>query len=350
MKINSVIYLYSEVMPYAIAVMRQLVKEYGATVDCVCWDEIKRTPFVPVNEDGIVFHKRSAFTKDSLTAFIRERKPSVIYVSGRMDKLYLEVISGIKGQFPVATGCDNQWDGSLKQKIGALFANRLYRRYFDYFWVPGPRQYEFARRMGYPHNAIINNLLTGDDALFSAVFEDNLKSKTIKFPHTFFFAGRLVPAKGIDILVKAFLAAKKELTCDWTLSLAGAGDLAPINEPGILVRGFIPTDQLAAETKLQGVFCLPSHREPWGVVIHEFAMAGMPIIASDQVGAADTLVINKYNGIIYPHDNVDALKNAMIGMMKASDAELLQMCRRSHDMSKMQSPLIAASSLASIAR
>src|ERR1700753_1072829 len=88
---KNIIYLYSEVMPYAIAVMRALVSNFNVDVHCIYWDEKKKTPFLPEDENGIIFYKRSAYNKNTLTAFIEEKAPAIIYVSGRMDELYLEM-------------------------------------------------------------------------------------------------------------------------------------------------------------------------------------------------------------------------------------------------------------------
>ena len=107
-------------------------------------------------------------------------------------------------------------------------------------------------------------------------------------------------------------------------------------------------ENLAKESKSFGAFILPSHIEPWGVVVHEFAMAGLPIIASDRVGAADSFVINNYNGFVYNHIDETALIDTIKRLMTMSNEKLMEMGNRSHNLSKMQSPVIAAYSLMSI--
>ncbi len=190
--------------------MRALVKEYGVTVDCVYWDQQKRTPFLPADEEGITFHKRSSFDEASLSAFVDGHHPALIYVVGRMDKLYLKTVRLLRNKTIVVTGSDNQWTGSIKQKISSLFSAVLYRRYFEYFWVPGRRQAEFARRMGYPAAKIIPNLLTADTAVFEEAYAQNCMSKKAAFPHTIVYAGRFAKVKGLDVLVAAFAEAKSE--------------------------------------------------------------------------------------------------------------------------------------------
>jgi glycosyltransferase involved in cell wall biosynthesis len=103
-------------------------------------------------------------------------------------------------------------------------------------------------------------------------------------------------------------------------------------------------DGLAADSKNWGVFCLPSLREPWGVVIHECTCSGLPVICSDSVGAADVLVKNDMNGYVFKSGDQEALKQVILQLMNKSDAELIMMGDRSHELSKMNSPVIAAHS------
>ncbi len=335
-------------MPYAIAVMRALVKEYGVAVDCICWDHNKRTPFVPVDEEGITFHKRSEFDETAIMKFIAARKPGIMYVTGRMDKLYMKAAVRFLPTCAIVTGCDNQWNNTPKQMLAAMLSPWLYKKYFEYFWVPGKRQHEFAEKMGYPERKIIPHLLTADTAVFGGVRDKNLPVKKAKYPHTMVYAGRFAKEKGVDILMEAFTAAIQETGSDWELLLVGAGDMPVATAPFIKVSPFMQGGELAASSKDWGVFCLPSTYEPWGVVIHEFAMAGMPIICSDAVGAADDLVVNNSSGFIFKSGDVGGLKKAIVAAMSKSDTELLAMGERGYELSKVQSPAIAARSLMSI--
>jgi len=332
-------------MPYAIAVMRALVQGYGVSVDCIYWDENKRTPFIPVNESGITFHKRSTFDEVKIKTFIRDRNPSIIYIAGRMDKLYLGAALHFKHSSIIVSGCDNQWTGSLKQRIAALFSRHLYRRYFQYVWVPGKRQHLYAKKMGYADKNIIPNLLTADTAVFGTVYHENKQLKREHYPHTIVYAGRFAKSKGVDILIAAFKEAKKETQNNWQLILVGAGDVPVANEPFIKISGFMQANELASESRYWGVFCLPSRYEPWGVVIHEFAMVGLPIICTDSAGAADELVMNNENGSIFKSGDKNSLKEAILTMMSKGDDELLLMGEKSYELSKKQSMEIAAQSL-----
>ena len=61
---------------------------------------------------------------------------------------------------------------------------------------------------------------------------------------------------------------------------------------------------------LGDVFVLPSLFEPWGLAVNEAMSLGLPIIASDQVGAVPDLV-SPDNGWVFPAGNVPALSRVL---------------------------------------
>ena len=61
----------------------------------------------------------------------------------------------------------------------------------------------------------------------------------------------------------------------------------------------------------------PTFREPWGLVVNEAMNQGLPVIASDAVGAAaGGLVRDGHNGLVVPAGNHEALARA-IGRLAA---------------------------------
>lgn len=349
MKISAnIIYLYSEVMPYTITVMEAMRDEYGVDIHCVYLDINKKSPFVPTDRDKIYFHKRSSFNKDSLVKFINELNPPLIYISGRMDKEYLKATKVFKGKIPIISACDNQWHGSLKNHISQVFGWYIYRRHFDYLWVPGQRQFEFAKRIGYKNGNILMSLYCADTAPFLQAYEK--KKQRQQFPHSIVFVGRFVKLKGLDLLVKAFTEAKQELNNDWQLILVGSGDLGFEVDPkmGIEVKPFMTTQELAAHSVDWGVFCLPSTSENWGAVVHEFSASGMPLISSDIVGSLEAFIVDGYNGYSFRTWDADSLKVAVKKLMQKTDDELWEMGGRSVEISKFITPKKSAASFMSV--
>jgi glycosyltransferase involved in cell wall biosynthesis len=62
---------------------------------------------------------------------------------------------------------------------------------------------------------------------------------------------------------------------------------------------------------LSDIFVLPSHFEPWGLVVNEAMASGLPVIAADCVGCVDDLVEQERTGFIVPAHSPQDLFAAM---------------------------------------
>ena len=126
----------------------------------------------------------------------------------------------------------------------------------------------------------------------------------------------------------------------WELWCAGTGPLADkIKEhPGIKHLGFIQPNQLGEIMKACGVFVLPSRYEQWGVVIQEMTLAGFPIIASSEVGAAHDFIKEEISGYIFKSENTKALKSAMQKIIEKDDSALREMALQSHNAGLLHTP------------
>ena len=97
-------------------------------------------------------------------------------------------------------------------------------------------------------------------------------------------------------------------------------------------------------------FCLPSHYEPWGVVVHEAVAAGCPMIVSDGVSAGTAFVKNGYNGYVFKSKDKASLKKALQSIINLDDAQLKKMGERSVQLAMQNTPEIWAETLLSIAQ
>jgi glycosyltransferase involved in cell wall biosynthesis len=59
------------------------------------------------------------------------------------------------------------------------------------------------------------------------------------------------------------------------------------------------------------VFVLPSENEPWGLAVNEAMCAGLPIVASAEVGCVADLVQPHVNGQTFTAGDVEGLANAL---------------------------------------
>jgi glycosyltransferase involved in cell wall biosynthesis len=348
-----VLYLYTEVMGYNIPIFECLVKRYGASVEVVHWDANKNTPYVPnATAKNIHFHPRSNFTPQSLCDFATKLQPDLVYTSGWQDPGYRLALKKLKASgVPIVMGLDSQWNNSLRQRLGAKLIRYFYKeRYFSYAWVPGPLQVECAARLGFKHHEIIHHLLTGNEAVFSLAAAALRQEKTETYPRRFLYVGRLTESKGLDLLIKAFKQYRAHALNPWELTCIGNGPLEDQlrQQEGITVENFADQATLAQRARQAGAFVLPSRYEPWGVVVHEFAMAGLPLLLSEQVGARHQFLIEGLNGYAFESEAVDDLAEQLFKLASLPDTRLLEMGRASQQLASCLNPEVATASFVSV--
>lgn len=346
-----ILFLYSEVAGYFLACAEALHQIYGCEVHIVRWPINSEAPFKFREYEGVHFHERSEMQPADIFALYKQLEPSIVYVSGWMDKGYLEVAKRIrKTGTPVVCGSDNQWRGDLRQRIATFISPFYLKSSYSHLWVPGRYQYEFARRLGYSPTNILTGMYSADVAPFHEGYERFLPEKKKKYPHNFLFVGRFVDVKGVKELFEAFANTCKSFDHDWSLTLVGTGPLEEQlpSHPRITFQPFVQPELLPDLLKNSGCFVLPSKEEPWGVVLHEFSAGGLPLLASTTCGAATAFVKDGYNGFIHLPDSVPAIQQALEKIIQSSDDVLLDMGKRSIELSKQITPAIWGATLLSI--
>jgi len=132
------------------------------------------------------------------------------------------------------------------------------------------------------------------------------------------YVGRLAPEKRVDRLVDA-MARVRQAHPEGVLAIVGDGPererlvarAAPgIADGSILFAGRQEGEALAAWYRLGSVFALPSEHEPFGAVVNEALVAGMPVVCSDRAGAR-VLVSPERNGAVVDASRPDALADAL---------------------------------------
>lgn len=344
-----ILYLYAEVMGYTMATIRELA-ESGNEVHVVHWDHKKLTPYKAPVLHNVFMYSRSKLSVEQIKTLAKNIAPRVTVVSGWMDKGYMSVAKDLRLEgLPVVIGLDSKWHGTLSQLLALILARiGFFSQFYSHAWVAGTYQFEYARRLGFKKN-ILYDLYSADLSLFNKAYNDSKEVKQNLYPHRFLFVGRFEPVKGLDVLLQAWkeLGPKKG---DWVLHLIGNGSLKVKLEAtdGVVVKDFMQPDQLLQEVANAGCFLLPSRDEHWGVVVHEFAAAGLPLILSDAVGAGSTFLISSLNGFSFKVDDSKALANRMHQIINMTDQELYAMAVSSNALSQRITPETSAGNLLSL--
>jgi glycosyltransferase involved in cell wall biosynthesis len=330
--------LYEELAGYFLSCIRVLAREYHISVHIIHKEVNPEAPFVFEEIPGVRFYRREDYSEQALTELAIKLKPDAILCGGWKHSGYRKICKLHVKKIPVVLGFDNQWTGSLKQWAGVLSAPFYIHRCFNRCFVPGSLQKAFAMRLGFSEDAIRTGVYSCDQNFFAAVYTEGLPEKTPRFPHRFIYAGRYVPAKGIHLLWDAFSECLQETQTDWELWCLGTGPEAPVQHPRIRHCGFVQPEQLPVWMKQCGVFVLPSNFEPWGVALHEFVAAGFPVICSNRVGASELFLKPDANGFLFSSGNKEALKSCLKKIMQCSDSDLLEMGKKSNELSQQLSP------------
>ena len=83
---------------------------------------------------------------------------------------------------------------------------------------------------------------------------------------------------------------------------------------------------------------LPSFYEPWGVVVHEHACAGMPLLLSSAVGAGERFLVEASNGYRFISGDKASLKTMLRMFILSSDDELRGMGKKSAELGNAWNP------------
>lgn len=211
---------------------------------------------------------------------------------------------------------DNNLRGGWRQAIGALAFRAIYRRKFDAWLCPGASGSKLAQRYGMPPDRIWQGMYGADPKVFFPGPRLSARPKRI------IFVGQYVERKNCLGLASAFQAIVGDFP-GWELHLYGSGPLMsslPIH-PAIRVNPFVQPEQLGELYRAARVFALPSHKEAWGLVVHEAALSGCALLLSDQIGAADDFA-GKQNAVIFDHASDESLRGALVTMMSRDEASL----------------------------
>jgi glycosyltransferase involved in cell wall biosynthesis len=150
----------------------------------------------------------------------------------------------------------------------------------------------------------------------------------------FLFVGSLIQRKGVDLVARAFVRVAREFP-NVSLKIAGAGGLEKmVAETVNSVRervefvGFKSWNELPELYASADVLSVPSRYDGWGLVVPEGLAARLPVIATDQMGAALEFVQTGNNGWLIPAANEAAIYNALREAAMLPKVELDQLGRR----------------------
>jgi glycosyltransferase involved in cell wall biosynthesis len=220
--------------------------------------------------------------------------------------------------------------------------------------VPGSAAAEYARALGARADRVAIAPNAVDLTLFDervralAPRRDELRAERGLSGFVVLYVGRLEHEKGPDVLVRAMQDV------DGTLVVVGSGSLQPQLEalaPAGRVRfeGHLPPDELPGWYACADAFVMPSRSETWGMALSEAATSGLPLVATEVVGAAHDLVEPGGNGARVPSEDHAAIAAALRALAADADTRA-RFGRRSRELAARFTPAAWATAVAGLAR
>ena len=100
-------------------------------------------------------------------------------------------------------------------------------------------------------------------------------------------------------------------------------------KPTIYFPGFRQIEELPKFYGNASAFIHPAQQEPWGLVINEAMAAGLPILSSRNVGAAEELVDHRINGWTFNADSISEIQIYLEQLLRTTEEERTKMGRAS---------------------
>ena len=195
----------------------------------------------------------------------------------------------------------------------------------------GTRNQEFYSSLGVPEDRLflvpytVNNVYFEEAAARARPMRDELRAELgiSRDSVAILFASKMTARKrpmdlllAYERLVAQGLPASLLYVCDGEQRSALEEYAARRNLHGVRFVGFRNQSELPAIYAASDVFVLPSIDEPWGLVINEVMCAGLPVVTTEEVGAAPDLVRHGENGFVYQATSVQALADHLATLVQ----------------------------------
>lgn len=137
-------------------------------------------------------------------------------------------------------------------------------------------------------------------------------------PFTILFVGVDWERKGGPELLTAFRQLRNTHPRA-RLVIAGTSPEIPKDLDGVEVIGRVSIDRLGQLYRRAGIFCLPTRREPFGIVFLEAMQHGLPVVGTD-IGAQVDFIRDDETGYRVPVLNPEAIATALRKLCDNPDA------------------------------
>ncbi len=308
-----------------------------------------------------VLFRRSLDTvtfKERLTALFslfNSYKPDVLNITGYFDyaQVLLLLYAKVRGVKTIISSESSVVDKD--RSFSREFLKKLFLKQADGFFCFGTTSVNYLLDLEIPdHKILVKKAAVVDNYRLSDLYQKAIIHKKGNDRRHFIYVGRLAPEKNLEFLLQAFAHLNQALPIhhQWGLILVGEGPdrqnlekFVEVNQlPHVTFTGGKTWQQIPAQLANADVLVLPSLSEPWGLVVNEAMLCGMPVVVSDRSGCAPDLVKSGQNGFLIDPLSMKSLVTAM--MAYATNPSLIpQHGNRSKELVAAFSPKQVADSM-----
>jgi glycosyltransferase involved in cell wall biosynthesis len=238
---------------------------------------------------------------------------------------------------PIIFTCDQvSFSGPSKKLVNRSrdwFLQQLLKRTSS-VWVPGQASRGYVQDFGVPPERIFQGAYCIDvDHLKKVAEAEKTKRETIRRTlgigpdeWLFLFVGRMIPIRGLRYLLEAYAEVRRQ-TPSANLLLIGIGPERDWLEStskkwhlqGIKFLDPMPIDIITSYYVASDTYVISSINEMYSLALVHGAICGLPIIATDRVGAVSDYVFEGETGLVVPAEDSHCLAKAMLRMITSQE-------------------------------
>ncbi len=327
--------LFVEPMHYGLDLIREVYEESGCTYQYVyCHASITGKDSLNLPKGAIVCEGDKKARQKQIRDIFKKFNPDFAVINGyvgveqtcairycRKHKIYHAIESDTPLHIP---------SSKIKAFLKKQYLKTLLRSDYCFGFAGGSLQRENFLYYGMKeYRAVIMPMCVSEERLLKAKAtlpsKDELKEKYgLQGKKLFLFVGRLTEVKNVELLIRSFARLKKSRK-DIALALVGDGNLKEalidlVKElacEDVHFFGYVGFPKNVEFYKAADVFVLPSLHEPWGLVVNEAMIMGLPVVVSSKVGCRKDLVEQGKNGLIFQDGDEAGLTQALEWILNA---------------------------------
>ncbi|OGT37983.1 MAG: hypothetical protein A3F11_03160 [Gammaproteobacteria bacterium RIFCSPHIGHO2_12_FULL_37_14] len=332
---RKILMIYIEPTPYIVGLIENIILLFNGRIDVVFLEEnLSQNWNISLDKQWMISPKGKLKSARFIMRLLLDNRYDMIHLAGWGEPISLLLIFFARFfSIPIVIESDTPMPHGTKL-WKRVIKRLLYPRLFglvSLFLPGGARQAQYIEYYGVSPERVIPVQMTVDVTSIrkyavTLAPEDRQKTRE-RYSLTdkdivFLFIGRLVEHKGIADLLTVF---NRIHHTNVKLLLAGDGPMRQQVEESVKLNnhvryaGRVSGNDLIKIYHAVDVMVLPSHAEPWGLVVNEAMTLGLPVIVSDRVGCTDDLVIHQKTGLIVKAGCIADLQSAIEELAIASE-------------------------------